>query len=96
MKDIVVQKSLRCSVIRDTVTTKDGGVTEERTVRLENDIFAITLRGQPDKLPFTEGEEYSAEFRTPQMQLPFLDETTAESVQPADANGTDGDMESGE
>ncbi|MGC9445398.1 MAG: hypothetical protein ACP5E9_10815 [Candidatus Methanospirareceae archaeon] len=95
MKDIVARMPLRCSPIRDTVTTKNGEVTEERTVRLENDALSITVKGQPDKLPFIEGEEYSAEFRTPQMQLPFLDET-AESEQPEDVNGTEGDMESGE
>ncbi len=94
MKDIVARMPLRCSLIRDTVTTRDGEVTEERTVRLENDTFSVILKGQPDKLPFIEGEEYSAEFRTPQMQLPFLDETAeSESEQ---VNGTEGDMESGE
>jgi hypothetical protein len=91
MKDIVARTPLRCSPIRDTVTTKDGEVTEGRTVRLENDVLSITVKGQPDKLPFIEGEEYSAEFRTPQMHLPFLDET-AES-EPEDVNGKEGDME---
>jgi hypothetical protein len=95
MTDIVARTPLRCSPIRDTVTTRDGEVTEERTVRLENDVLSISLKGQPDKLPFIEGEEYSAEFRTPQMRLPFLDETTAES-ELSEANGTEGDMEGGE
>jgi hypothetical protein len=94
MTDIVARTPLRCSPIRDTVTTKNGEVTEERTVRLENDVLSISLKGQPDKLPFIEGEEYSAEFRTPQMRLPFVDET-AES-EPDEVNGTEGDMEGSE
>jgi len=94
MTDIVARPPLHCSPIRDTVTTKDGEVTEERTVRLENDALTITLKGQPGKLPFIEGEEYSAEFHTPQMQLPFSDEI-AES-DPKEVNGVEGDAEDSE
>ncbi|HDS45941.1 MAG TPA: hypothetical protein ENN68_07635 [Methanomicrobia archaeon] len=64
MTEIVARTPLRCSRIRDIVTTKDGEVTEERTVWLENDALSVTLKGQPGKLRFVEGEEYSAEFRS--------------------------------
>ena len=60
----------------DTVRTTNGEVTEKRTVRLENDVLSIIVKGQPDKLPFIEGEEYSVEFRIPHTDAPaFLAET---------------------
>ncbi|MBN1455021.1 MAG: hypothetical protein JW945_02040 [Methanomicrobia archaeon] len=76
---VVVGTPLRCSQISDRVTTTNGEVTEKRTVRLENDVFSITLKGQPDKLPFIEGEAYGAEFRNADTDAPAILAGTVDS-----------------
>lgn len=61
--------TLKCSPIRDIAITKDGEVSEKRSVKLSNSEFAITISGDIDKLPFFEGHSYTADFFTPQTLL---------------------------